>query len=152
MGDRLELLRKAEKSVAERCGKLVSTSSVYETAAWGFTDQPAFLNQVWALETPLLPEVLMHDLLELEQEMGRVRTVKMGPRTIDLDILLVNGLIIHSPGLTLPHPALPQRRFALVPLAEIAPLLLHPVEKKTILQLLADCTDPLDVQKIYVPD
>lgn len=89
----------------------------------------------------------MKTLLSIEESMGRKRTVKLGPRIIDLDILLIDDLILSTGLLTLPHPALPLRRFALLPLSEIAPGLLHPVLHKTIAQLLNECTDPLDVQK-----
>ena len=90
----------------------------------------------------------MLELLKIEEQLGRIRTIKFGPRTIDIDILLIDELINNTTLLALPHPALPQRKFALMPLAEVAPNLVHPVEKKTISQLLLACTDSLDVQKI----
>ena len=148
MGDRLNNLKKAKALIAEECGTIRSASSIYGTAAWGITEQPDFLNQVLELETSIEPVQLMQQLLDIEERMGRVRLFKMGPRIIDLDILLIDDLIIDSPSLSLPHPALPSRRFALIPLAEIAPDLLHPVEKKTITQLLLTCSDTLTVQKI----
>ncbi len=147
LGNRIAYLQKARDLVQQFCGNIVHYSSIYETAAWGITDQPAFFNQALMLETMLAPETLMLELLEIENTMGRKRTLKMGPRIIDLDILLIDDLIINTDLLTLPHPALPMRRFALLPLAEIAPALLHPVSGKTISQLLEECTDPLDVQK-----
>ena len=148
MGDRLNNLKKAKALIAAECGTIRSASSIYGTAAWGITEQPDFLNQVLELETSIEPVQLMQQLLDIEERMGRVRLFKMGPRIIDLDILLIDDLIIDSPSLSLPHPALPSRRFALIPLAEIAPDLLHPVEKKTITQLLLTCSDTLTVQKI----
>jgi len=148
MGDRLNNLKKAKALIAAECGTIRSASSIYGTAAWGITEQPDFLNQVLELETSIEPLQLMQQLLDIEERMGRVRLFKMGPRIIDLDILLIDDLIIDSPSLSLPHPALPSRRFALIPLAEIAPDLLHPVEKKTITQLLLTCSDTLTVQKI----
>lgn len=147
MGNRAENLQQAAVYIEQYCGKIVCTSSVYETAAWGITDQPAFYNQALQLETLLSPDLLMQQLLDIELKMGRIRTIKMGPRIIDLDILLIDGCVQSSKLLTLPHPALPFRRFALLPLAEIAPNLMHPVEKKTIRVLLETCTDPLNVQK-----
>ncbi|BFG69277.1 2-amino-4-hydroxy-6-hydroxymethyldihydropteridine diphosphokinase [Sediminibacterium sp. KACHI17] len=147
MGNRLNNLQQAAELIQQNCGKIVARSSIYETEAWGKTDQPAFLNQALQITTSLSPDVLMQTLLDIESTMGRIRTVKMGPRIIDLDILLINDLIQHSPILTIPHPALPLRRFALLPLAEIAPELIHPTEKKSILELLQTCPDTLNVQK-----
>jgi len=129
------------------CGRVTSISSLYETAAWGNTNQPAFYNQAICVETTLEPENLLSRLLTIEIEMGRVREEKYGPRTIDLDILMVNDIVLDSPTLTIPHPQLHNRRFALLPLIEIAPTLLHPVLDKTMQELLLNCPDTLDVQK-----
>ncbi len=150
LGDRQHYLLQAQQHIASLAGNVIAQSSIYETAAWGLTDQPSFYNQVLVIETALLPEALMQTLLSIEEKLSRVRTIKFGPRTIDIDILLINNLISNTALLTLPHPALPQRRFALLPLAEVAPDLIHPVENKTVLQLLQACTDTLDVQKITI--
>jgi 2-amino-4-hydroxy-6-hydroxymethyldihydropteridine diphosphokinase len=147
MGERLEYLQKANSLIEQRCGKIVQQSSIYETEPWGLLDQPAFVNQVIAISTKLSPEDLMAELLKIEAIIGRIRTVKMGPRIIDLDILAYNQLILDSPSLQIPHPALPFRRFALTPLNEIAPELMHPLLQKTISTLLLDCTDTSNVQK-----
>ncbi|NCI50686.1 2-amino-4-hydroxy-6-hydroxymethyldihydropteridine diphosphokinase [Sediminibacterium roseum] len=147
MGNRSGYLQQATGLINEYCGNIVHYSSIYETAAWGVEDQPSFYNQALALETTLEPEALMQKLLDIEEQMGRRRTMKMGPRIIDLDILLIDELVISGRLLTLPHPALPQRRFALLPLNEIAAGIVHPVLHKTIARLLEECTDPLDVQK-----
>lgn len=147
MGNRLNHLRQAAEWIQQKCGKILAQSSVYETEAWGKTDQPAFLNQALQVETDLSPDALMQALLDIETAMGRTRTIKMGPRIIDLDILLIDDLIQTSALLTIPHPALTLRKFALLPLAEIAPLLIHPLEKKSILELLEICPDTLNVQK-----
>ncbi len=147
MGNRLAYLQQATKMIGETCGKIVQSSSIYETAAWGIEEQASFFNQVIVLQTTLTPENLMHQLLQIENEMGRKRDQKMGPRIIDLDILMIDELVISSGLLTLPHPALPFRRFALIPLSEIDPSLIHPVLQKTMGQLLEECTDVLDVQK-----
>lgn len=147
LGNRLAYLQQARDMIQQSCGNIVHSSAIYETAAWGLTDQPSFYNQALAVETALPPEKLMETLLGIEEEMGRSRTIKMGPRTIDLDILLIDSLILNSSLLTLPHPYLQLRRFALMPLCEIAPGLVHPVFHKTISQLLEECADGGDVQK-----
>ncbi|MES2004976.1 MAG: 2-amino-4-hydroxy-6-hydroxymethyldihydropteridine diphosphokinase [Bacteroidota bacterium] len=147
LGNRSAYLRQAIELIQQSCGNIVHYSAIYETSAWGLTDQPSFYNQALALQTSMQPGALMQQLLAIEEIMGRKRTLKLGPRIIDLDILLMDELVISSGLLTLPHPALPQRRFALLPLAEIAPSLIHPVLQKTIAALLEECTDELDVQK-----
>lgn len=148
IGDRLYYLKEATRAIMKCCGRLVKESFVYETAAWGKTDQPSFYNQCLLLHTLLQPQQLMQQLLVVEQSLGRERTEKNGARTIDIDILLFDDCIINTPSLTIPHPRLTQRRFALTPLAEIAPDIMHPAEHKTISQLLQSCTDPLHVNKI----
>ena len=147
LGNRSAYLQEAFDLIQTSCGNIVHSSAIYETAAWGLTDQPSFYNRALALETLLEPEKLMQELLQIEEQMGRKRIIKMGPRIIDLDILLIDRQIISTGLLTLPHPALPFRRFALLPLCEIAPNLIHPVLQKSIQQLLEECTDELDVQK-----
>ncbi len=130
----------------ERCGSITKESSIYETAAWGQTKQAAFLNKVIVLQTNLSADDLMKTLLQIEQELGRIRTEKYGPRTIDLDIY--DDLIYHSAIVTLPHPAIQDRRFVLIPLAELSPGKVHPVYKKTINTLLKECADELAVKKL----
>ena len=151
LGNKIAYLQQAYQLIQTLCGKVYSQSSIYETAAWGLTNQPSFYNQVLVIETQLLPEILMQTLLLIEEKIGRIRTIKFGPRTIDIDILLIDDLINNTPLLILPHSALSQRKFALMPLAEVAPQLYHPIEKKTISQLLVACLDTLDVQKITMP-
>ncbi len=126
-------------------GKIAASSALYETAAWGNTEQPPFLNQVIALDTTLDARLLLTTILSVEKSLGRIRTTQWAPRTIDIDILLYGDEVIHDPELTVPHPALPERRFALTPLTEIAPDLKHPVLQKTISELVADCKDTLSV-------
>jgi 2-amino-4-hydroxy-6-hydroxymethyldihydropteridine diphosphokinase len=147
LGDRAAYLQTALKRIEETCGAISHYSSIYETAAWGNTNQPAFYNQAIKLDTALSPEALLQALLAIELDMGRVREEKYGPRTIDLDILMINNIVVDTPMLTIPHPQLHNRRFALLPLNEIAPALHHPVLDKTIHELLLNCPDTLDVQK-----
>ena len=147
IGDREANLEKAAELIQQSCGEIIARSSVYETAAWGNTDQDAFLNQALEVRTPLTARQLMRKILNVEKQMGRERTVKYGPRSIDIDILFFNNEVHDYPLLRLPHPELPNRRFALVPLAELAPGLQHPVLKKNIAALLEACKDPLPVTR-----
>lgn len=148
LGNRVENLVQARDLIAARCGKIANESAFYETAAWGMEDQPAFLNQALCLITDIPPVDLMMELLAIEQEIGRVRDQKYGPRKIDIDMLLYDEEVIDTAELMLPHPQLPHRRFALTPLAEIAPRLVHPLSGKTITRLLKDCKDILPVKKV----
>jgi len=148
LGDRFFNLQTAKELIEKDCGKIIKESSVYQTAAWGFTEQPDFYNQALQLQTNLLPEELMQKLLTIEKNMGRERNIKMGPRIIDIDILLMDDFIINTPFTTIPHPRLAERRFALTPLAEIAPDIMHPVLHESIKQLLTVCKDNLPVYKI----
>jgi 2-amino-4-hydroxy-6-hydroxymethyldihydropteridine diphosphokinase len=150
LGNRSANLQKAIQLIEQNCGQVVQSSAIYETAAWGFTDQPAFYNQALKIETKYTADKLMELLLLIEQEMGRTRTIKLGPRTIDLDMLFFNQAVLNTDLLTLPHPALTQRRFVLLPLTEIAPNFIHPIFHKTIEQLLNECPDQLDVQKLSI--
>ena len=148
IGNRKAMLQKAIQLLNEYCGKVTAESSLYETAAWGKTDQSAFLNQALELETGLNARQLIRKILKVEKLMGRERKEKYGPRIIDIDILLFNDETHDIPFLKLPHPEIQNRRFALIPLEEIAADIIHPVLKKTIKQLLADCPDKLEVKKI----
>lgn len=135
VGDREMQLREAQARLGA-AGRVVARSSFYETEPVEFTQQPWFLNCALALETGQTPPQLMSAILGIEEEMGRRRVQKNGPRLIDIDILLFGDEVIESKELTIPHPALHQRRFVLEPLAEIAPEALHPVCGKTIRELL----------------
>ena len=134
VGDREAQLRDALARLGA-AGRVAEVSSFYETEPVEFTEQPWFLNFVLALETSKTPQQLMTAILRIEEEMGRRRTQKKGPRSIDIDILLFDDIIMDSTNLTIPHPALQQRRFVLEPMAEIAPEVVHPSLKKTIREL-----------------
>jgi len=134
VGDRAAQLREGQARLAT-VGPVVAVSSLYETEPVEFTEQPWFLNCAVALETATTPQQLMTTILGVEEEMGRRRVQRKGPRSIDIDILLFGDKIIDSPELTIPHPAMQQRRFVLEPLVEIAPEVVHPVFKRTIREL-----------------
>ena len=140
VGDREAQLRDAQTRLAAT-GRVAAVSSFYETEPVEFIEQPWFLNGVLALETNQPPQELMAAILRIEREMGRRRLQKKGPRSIDIDILLFDDTIVDSKDLTIPHPAMHQRRFVLEPLAEIAPEVSHPVLKKTI-RALRDALPP----------
>jgi 2-amino-4-hydroxy-6-hydroxymethyldihydropteridine diphosphokinase len=137
VGDRVRNLREAVDRIGE-LGEVVAVSSLYETEPVEFTDQPWFLNSAIALETDLAPQELMSRLLEIERTMGRERTQIKGPRKIDIDVILFEDQVIDRPELTVPHPAMHERRFVLEPLAEIAAEARHPVTKKSVREMLLE--------------
>lgn len=146
LGDRLENLAQARRRLEPQVSILAS-SSIYETSPWGYPDQPDFLNQVLQVETELPPPDLLKFLKELETEIGRTPGPRYGPRVIDIDILFYDHLILSQAGLNIPHPRLEQRAFVLVPLAELAPDLRHPVLGRTVQELLAEI-DHTDVVRV----
>jgi 2-amino-4-hydroxy-6-hydroxymethyldihydropteridine diphosphokinase len=137
-GDREATLREAVKRVA-KLGTVRAVSSFHDTEPVGMTKQPRFLNAAMLLQTELEPVELMRALLEIERAMGRDRasTPAKGPRTIDLDLLLMDDMVLESNELTLPHPAMAERRFVLEPLAEIAPDMVAPITGRTVVEMLA---------------
>lgn len=148
LGDRQSYLRKAIALIESDIAPVIKRSSIYETASWGKTDAPDYLNQVIQIETDLLPVVVLQKILNIETSLGRKREEKWGSRVIDIDILFYGSAIINQPGLHIPHPELHNRRFTLDPLNEIAPNLVHPVLAKTIFQLKSELKDNLIVKKL----
>ncbi len=147
LGNSKTQLSKATTAIKKQIGKLTRQSGLYSTAAWGNTKQPDFLNQVIIVETSLDAQQVMASILNIEQKMGRLRTVKNAPRIIDIDILFFNKAIIDQKELSVPHPQIQNRRFVLVPLNELSPNLVHPVLKRSVHQLLIHCADTLNVKK-----
>ena len=133
--------------IEKNIGKVAKSSSIYKTAAWGEEDQDDFLNQVVVISTLLTASAILKEIFSIEEEMGRVRTTKYAARVIDIDILYFNDNVIHTKNLIVPHPQIPNRRFVLIPLAEVAPFYQHPLLKKTAQELLSNCPDKLNVQK-----
>jgi len=145
LGDRLGQLDRARRAIAERVGELVTCSAVYETQAWGNPDQPDYLNQVIRVRTPLAATDLLDIVHEIEKALGRDRKEKWGARVIDIDILFYGEEIIEAKNLHIPHPHIHERRFVLVPLAEIAGPFIHPTLLQPISRLLETTTDTLGV-------
>ena len=147
LGDRLANLNNAIQKIELHCGKIISSSTIYETAAWGFTEQPPFFNQALQVKTALSATELMQQLLSIELSLGRERLLPLGPRTIDLDIIYFNNEIIQNDIVSIPHPRMEQRNFVLIPLNEIAPTYLHPVLNIPTSTLLKQCKDESHVYK-----
>ena len=148
LGNRQQYLQEAIALINSNIAPVVEISSIYETQSWGKTDDPDYLNQVVTLKTEIPAPELLHKILDIELVLGRKREEKWGPRTIDIDILFYGDEIIDTEELKVPHPELHNRRFTLEPLAEIAPHLIHPVLKKTILAMKNELEDSLIVKKL----
>lgn len=140
-GDRAAHLAGARRALRQRVGAILRASPCYETAAWGLENQADFLNQAVLINTGLSPHAVLRATQLIEQHAGRVRHMRWGPRTLDLDLLLYDQLVLDTPELQLPHPRLAERRFVLVPLHDLLPHWVHPVLNRTVGQLLAECAD-----------
>ena len=140
---------RVEKLISDEIGLITKTSSNYKTAAWGNTHQPDFLNKVIEVATELSVDDCLQKVLSIEKRLGRIRTEKKWEeRTIDIDILFYNDLILNKKQLIVPHPYLQDRKFVLIPLVEILPDYNHPLLNKSLKVLLEKCVDVLDVQKV----
>jgi 2-amino-4-hydroxy-6-hydroxymethyldihydropteridine diphosphokinase len=147
-GEREQFLAHALIEVASRVGEVVQRSSVYETESWGKSDEPDYLNQVLLVKTSLSARDILNIILDIERKLGRERIEKYGSRTIDIDILFYGEECINEADLIIPHPQLPNRRFTLEPLVEIAPEWSHPELHKTMMVLKNELSDDLIVKKI----
>lgn len=154
-GEKYYILRQAISILAAEAGPVTGKSSLYETAPWGFESHENFLNQVVLFETTLSPAHFLDCCLQTEARLGRIRTQdspRYASRPIDIDLLFYDSLIVESPELQIPHPRLSERNFVLVPLTEVMPDFMHPVLKKTIARLLAECPDTCAVHLIQEED
>jgi 2-amino-4-hydroxy-6-hydroxymethyldihydropteridine diphosphokinase len=151
LGDRDANLARALARLSEEGLRVVHKSSLYLTEPVEFTSQGWFLNLAVEAETSLMPRQLLHLIQRIERELGRRRMVRSGPRPLDLDILLYGTSIVRTADLEIPHPRMAQRRFVLVPMAELAPTLRHPVLQLTMLELLASTLDRSQVRPLIPP-
>jgi len=145
MGNRGGNLECACEIISNLEVKVLEKSNIYETEPWGVTEQAKFLNQAVKVETDLSPESLVCICKEVERQLGRVESMKWGPRIIDVDVLFYEDRVVEKETCTIPHRWLHERRFALKPLSEIAGDAVHPVFNKTIFELLESCTDKSDI-------
>ncbi len=146
----MQFLGDAYNLISLHLGDVVRSSSYYQTAAWGLENQPDFINQVLLIHTPFSPATALQKCLYIEKLLGRYRSQKWGPRTIDIDILFYENLQIKIPDLQIPHPFIQERNFVLQPLAEIVPNWKHPKFHQSCAQLAADSKDPLPTKKLQL--
>ena len=156
LGDRAELLKRTRERIQDLVGRITKQSSIYETTPWEMEEAPQFLNQVLQVNTPLSPHELLEILHKIEEELGRIRdpgceirdtrSSSYDSRPIDIDILFYGNDVIETSDLKIPHPLIPERRFVLVPLTEIAGEFVHPELGKSMTSLLASCKDSGEVR------
>lgn len=148
LGDSKKYISDAIKLIGIEIGPIKMASALYQTASWGKTDQPDFINQVLNIETAYDPRQLLNKIGVIEKALGRERIERWGSRTIDIDILFYENYIIDDPDLIIPHSQLHNRRFTLMPLMELAPELIHPILHQTIAELFENLKDKLYVKKL----
>jgi len=136
IGDKFNFLTLSKSLIYHKIGQILLSSNIYETEPWGVENQDSYLNQVISVQTDRTPNELLKDIHSIEKELGRIRNVHYGARTIDIDILYYGERIINAKRLKIPHPHIQKRRFILVPLSEVSPDMLHPLLKKTNQELL----------------
>lgn len=150
LGNRKETVLSAIRQIDSRMGRVLKQSALYVSEPWGFHSRDEFINVVIKVQTYLEPYELLENIQKIEAEAGRIRNLEepgYKSRTLDIDILFYDDLIMNEEYLTIPHPRLHQRRFTMEPLHEIAPGLVHPLFKKTVAKLLEECTDTLYAKK-----
>lgn len=146
LGKKKEQINTAVELIGERIGKVTALSSFYETEPWGFDSDDLFLNMAVEITTLLSPEEVIRKTSQIEDQCGRKRSDVYSSRTLDIDILFYDDVVLDKDDLKIPHPRLQERRFVLVPMAEIAPELVHPVFRKTMRELLQGCPDQKGVR------
>ncbi|SFE63556.1 2-amino-4-hydroxy-6-hydroxymethyldihydropteridine diphosphokinase [Sunxiuqinia elliptica] len=148
-GDKRQLFEQALSRIESQLGPILLRSSIYETEPWGFESEALFWNQVVLVQTTLTPHEALTQTQAIEKDLGRVRhDTQYADRLIDLDLLFYDQEVIQTPSLEIPHPRIHERRFVLAPLAQIAPELMHPTFKKEVSELLVECSDPLNVNRL----
>jgi len=145
LGNRIANLQLANAWIKKQIGSIIRASHYYQTAAWGVTDQPEFINQALMVETEKSPQQVLVCIQDIEATMGRIRQQKWGERLIDIDLIFYGNEVIDEENLQVPHPFLQERNFVLVPLQEIAADWVHPVLKKSVFELLEQSSDKLEV-------
>ncbi len=145
-GNTARIFSEAENKIQSNIGRILNKSLLYQTGAWGPIPQQDYLNCTLVVETIFSPLAVLEKILAIELQMGRQRTVKYGPRTIDIDMLFYEDTVMQHPKLVLPHPHIAERRFVLVPCCDIIPKFIHPVSNQSITTLLMNCKDNLAVK------
>lgn len=148
MGLPLDNLAEAREKIGIHLGEITALSSIYKTEPWGYEDQNYFFNQCVIINTVFAPNDLLIEIKRIEKDLGRIESMRWGPRLIDIDILLFDSYVLSTDQLIIPHPSISQRRFVLEPLAEICPHYIHPALKQSIKNLLKSCSDSNEIKRI----
>ena len=151
LGNTQEIFERCYPMIENKVGKILLQSGLYQTAAWGLTDQADFINQVILLDSALEPQMILEEIQAIEKSFGRERIVTWGPRTLDLDILFIDAIQVQNDKLQIPHPHIQHRKFILIPMDEIASGYVHPLLQKSIRELLIETSDTSPVTLIPHP-